>query len=409
MIRIGKTFGNLMVDLRTTNTKLRARSNRIVRMLTGLSVDSAERLLTDCGGELKTALVSQLGSITPAQAREHLSSVGGHLRKAMFAAKISQHQQRSSQSEAFFLGVDGGGTHTVAMLADQSGKVLGRAEAGPSNFHGIGKDAAIRNIESAITGAFLTAGIEQQMVKVAVLGLSGAGRVEDQQIFLDWGKRVGLAHQVRVVGDMDILLTAGTPEGWGVAVIAGTGSIVCARNQDGRFVRSGGWGPLLGDQGGAYWLVVEALRASMISVDCLGMPTTLTKKFMKFLKCAAPQDLIIATRSMDRSKLASMAWIVLEGFAENDPVSIRIVRDAVSMLVGHTTKVIEQLNLLPSKLPFVLAGGLFRESEHFRTNYLDQLAKSQVGPVSITLVKEPATGAIRMAIEIARTHHEKQG
>src|SRR5262249_40772028 len=60
MVRLGKTFGNLMVDLRATNTKLRARTNRIVRQLTGLDADEADLLLQRCGGELKTSLVAQL-------------------------------------------------------------------------------------------------------------------------------------------------------------------------------------------------------------------------------------------------------------------------------------------------------------------------------------------------------------
>src|SRR5205814_7221176 len=55
MVRLGKTFGNLMVDLRATNSKLRARTNRIVRILTGLTHDEAAAILQSCGGELKTA------------------------------------------------------------------------------------------------------------------------------------------------------------------------------------------------------------------------------------------------------------------------------------------------------------------------------------------------------------------
>src|SRR6478752_5196854 len=63
MVRLGKTFGNLMVDLRATNDKLRYRTNRIVREATGLNRDAADALLTRCGGELKTALVAQLAGL----------------------------------------------------------------------------------------------------------------------------------------------------------------------------------------------------------------------------------------------------------------------------------------------------------------------------------------------------------
>src|SRR5579883_1388847 len=79
MVRMGKTFGNLMVDLKATNTKLRARTNRIVRILTGLSVEASARLLEQCGGELKTALVAQLAGVSPEEARARLAAAGGQV------------------------------------------------------------------------------------------------------------------------------------------------------------------------------------------------------------------------------------------------------------------------------------------------------------------------------------------
>ena len=83
MVRLGKTYGNLMVDLRASNTKLVARSRRIVSMLTDLSETEAETLLEQCEGELKTAVVVNLKSVTPQEARRLLSEAGGHLRQAL--------------------------------------------------------------------------------------------------------------------------------------------------------------------------------------------------------------------------------------------------------------------------------------------------------------------------------------
>ena len=83
MVRLGKTYGNLMVDLRASNTKLVARSRRIVAMLTDLSETEAEKLLARCDGELKTAVVVNLKSVTPEKARRQLADAGGHLRRAL--------------------------------------------------------------------------------------------------------------------------------------------------------------------------------------------------------------------------------------------------------------------------------------------------------------------------------------
>ena len=82
MIRLGKTYGNLMVDLRATNSKLMERSHRIVSELTGLSTDDARAALRDCDGELKTAVVVHECDVDPESARALLRRAGGHLRMA---------------------------------------------------------------------------------------------------------------------------------------------------------------------------------------------------------------------------------------------------------------------------------------------------------------------------------------
>lgn len=83
MIRLGKTFGNLMVDLRASNTKLNDRARRIVRAVTNLSPDDSERLLKSCDGEVKTAIVSHDRGISADEARRLLHAAHGHLRKAL--------------------------------------------------------------------------------------------------------------------------------------------------------------------------------------------------------------------------------------------------------------------------------------------------------------------------------------
>jgi N-acetylmuramic acid 6-phosphate etherase len=83
MIRLGKTYGNLMVDLRASNTKLADRARRIVRALTNVSDHEAERLLTECAGEVKTAIVSFHRGVPSGDARRILAASHGHLRKAL--------------------------------------------------------------------------------------------------------------------------------------------------------------------------------------------------------------------------------------------------------------------------------------------------------------------------------------
>ncbi|MFF7405663.1 N-acetylmuramic acid 6-phosphate etherase [Streptomyces murinus] len=86
MIRLGKTYGNLMVDVRASNAKLRARSRRIVALATGAADPEIERALTESGGEVKTAILVLLADVDGPAAARLLEDSGGHLRAALARA-----------------------------------------------------------------------------------------------------------------------------------------------------------------------------------------------------------------------------------------------------------------------------------------------------------------------------------
>ena len=111
MVRLGKAFGNLMVDLRATNVKLKARTNRIVRHLLGVTTDQADELLSQCEGELKTAIVVGRTGESPEESRRQLAEAGGRI-----AVVLDRHESTVSYPK-HVLGVDGGGTHVHAILA----------------------------------------------------------------------------------------------------------------------------------------------------------------------------------------------------------------------------------------------------------------------------------------------------
>src|SRR4051812_13168126 len=158
------------------------------------------------------------------------------------------------------LGVDGGGTSTIALLARPEGDPVGRGVAGPSNAKAVGVAAARQALEAAIAAAFADAGLEARTVCVACLGLAGFDRPEDRQLLGEWAEAGRWAERLILVNDGDLVVAAGTADGWGVGVIAGTGSIAVARAPDGRKSRAGGWGHLIGDEGSAYGLALAALR-----------------------------------------------------------------------------------------------------------------------------------------------------
>lgn len=83
MIRLGKTYGNLMVDVQPTNAKLRRRAQRVVALACGFSTEEAVSLLADCGGETRTAIVAGLTGATPDEARRRLARTRGRVRAAL--------------------------------------------------------------------------------------------------------------------------------------------------------------------------------------------------------------------------------------------------------------------------------------------------------------------------------------
>jgi N-acetylmuramic acid 6-phosphate etherase len=390
MVRLGKTFGNLMVDLRATNSKLRARTNRIARQLTRVDSTEADLLLQRCDGELKTALVARLAGVTPDEARQRLMEAGGQVRQALPAMGAA------ATDPTLILGIDGGGTHTTALLAC-GGEVIGRGEAGPSNLRAVGETRALAALDQAVAHAFTAAERDRVCVGRACLGLAGAGRSEERERIEAWAWRVRLAGQVEVVTDAALLLAAGTPEGWGLAVVAGTGSIAWGRNRDGREERAGGWGYLLGDEGSGYAIAVAALQAVVEAADGSGPQTDLTDLLLARLGLNDVRALVPAVYggSLDRPALAALAALVVEA-AERDPVAASVVEQQAGRLARTALAAARKLRL-EGEVPLALAGGLVVGSERYRERFLAALRQGGVTPAPVTLVREPAVGAVRLA------------
>ncbi len=403
MVRLGKSFGNLMVDLRASNAKLVARSNRIVRACTGLDEPTAAELLTRCDGEVKTAIVARLANLDAATARAKLIENAGRIKPTLAAlghGRATVVTRRIESRADLVIGVDGGGTTTICLLAERAtGKVLGRGVGGPSNIQAVGVDAGLRALDDAIGQAFNEAGLGPAKVGAICLGLAGVDRQEGLDVIHGWAERGSVAESVRVSNDATLLLAAGTPDGWGLAVIAGTGSIAFVKTPDGTFGRCGGWGYLLGDEGSAYMLTLTALRAACRSFDGIAPPTKLVDSFVKRMNLPAAPDLIPAVYrgAWDRSAIAGLAPLVLELAEAGDAVAADIVRQQAREL-SLTAAGAVGANGLPKKgLPVALAGGVLTNSELYRQHFLDGLREAGIEPGAVQLVTEPAVGAVVLA------------
>jgi N-acetylmuramic acid 6-phosphate etherase len=315
------------------------------------------------------------------------------------------HPSSVANCSNLVIGIDGGGSHTVAFLAERiaGGKILGRGESGPSNIQAVGVERAMAALDQCVAQAFQAAGIARGTVITAALGLAGIDHAESEVVVRERCKQLRLADRISVDNDATLLLEAGTPDGWGLAVIAGTGSIAFVRSKTGQMDRCGGWGYLFGDEGSAYGLAVAGLRAVARSADQCLPPTRLTDAILTFMGLNEPLELIKAVYrgDWDRARLATLAPLVLEAADGGDSIAIQIVQTEAVELAKTATAAAQKLSLPLESLPLAVTGGTILNGIAYRNRFLSALRSFGVTPEPVTLVHEPADGAVRVARRIA--------
>ncbi len=296
------------------------------------------------------------------------------------------------------LGIDGGGTRTRARLADEHGKMLGTGEAGSSNMQAQGEVVAQQEILNAIANAFVDAGIPPAPIHAACLGLAGAARPDERTLFTTWAKQA-ICARVTVISDGELVLAAGTPALWGIALVAGTGSIAWGKAPDGRMARAGGWGYLLGDEGSGYDLAHEALRAATQAADGRTAPTQLLDCILQHWHLPNPQALIqkVYRPALTRAEVAQLAPLVVSQAVQGDAVANGIVQRGSQALAQAVMAVARSLALQTQPVPLALTGGLLLNAALMRQQVLQHLHASAITFGPITLVHEPADGAVRIA------------
>lgn len=425
MVLLGKTYGNLMVDLRATNEKLTVRTKRIVTMLTDLPASEAERLLTQCDGELKTAVVAQRRGVSPAEARVLLTRAGGHLRRALdesaepSATTASSLQRSPGQADTrdgsardghdddLVLGIDGGGSKTVAWLARRTESAVervGEGHSGASNPQAVGYAAMASSLDRAIDSAFQSAGIAPQQVAAACVALAGSDR-DDVRLELDrWANRRALAGKTQWIHDGLATLWAGTPDGRGVALIAGTGSFAFGQNDSGQTSRCGGWGYLFGDEGSGYAMALSGLRAVTKATDGRGPQTSLRDRLLQRLKLDNPHELITAVYQShsDRTSIAKLAEVVIDCAQVGDEIAGDIVQAAGAELAGMVRALAHELGFDGAPLPLVLGGSLLLNSPILQDALQSELTDNGLAISEITRVPDPVAGAVKLAHSATR-------
>lgn len=299
-------------------------------------------------------------------------------------------------TESYYLGVDGGGSKTLAVIVNEQGVEVGRGLANGANYNAVGLDTAITNIYIAVEQAMHTRGCHFPLHK-AWLGLAGVDRPADYEVLLP--RLRGLAESVQLSNDAELLF-AGLEKATGVVLISGTGSIALGRDAAGHRARSGGWGHILGDEGSGYAIAQQALRAVVRASDGRGPQTALRDRILQAWNLHDTDELIGEIYSeQDKAKIASLSsWVMITARA-GDPVAASILQQAAKELALAVHAVCQALDFPSQEIPLALGGGLLINEADFCTQVIQHIRHTQ--PIGqVVLVNHPTLTAARAAIHL---------
>ena len=296
------------------------------------------------------------------------------------------------------LGVEGGGTKTAWVLVEgmeKSGeasaefRILDRGKLPPSNLR-LTTPERLREI---------FAELPKQIDRAGVF-LAGCATEGDRRLLKQVCLEIWPNAKIVTGSDRDSGLAAALDHGDGVVVNAGSGSSVTGRRGD-RIERSGGWGHILGDAGGGYFLSIQALRLILREHDLLHSEMQFTAKILRALSLNNFDELVRWVQTADKMEIAMLAPVVFEAATGGDGRMMEIVEEGVGVLCEYTEAVASRLHLLAPKV--ALIGGLFHRDSIYTHAYRRKLKKN-LPDARVTIVERPPElGAAWLATE-ARDH-----
>jgi N-acetylmuramic acid 6-phosphate etherase len=263
------------------------------------------------------------------------------------------------------LGVEGGGTKTSWVLVEPAGdsfNVVDQGKLPPSNLR-------LTSVEK------LSAIFRQMPSQAGRVGmfLAGCATEEDRRALRELCEEIWPSAKIVVGSDRDSGLAAALGRGDGIAVNAGTGASVTGRRAD-RIEKAGGWGHILGDAGGGYFIALQALRFILREYDLHRGEAQFTATILRALSLNNRDELVRWAQIADKNEVAGLAPIVFECAMNGDESVMKIVEEAAGVLSEYTAAVAIRLGLLAPKV--ILLGGLFQRDGVYVHAFKRRLKKS---------------------------------
>ena len=287
------------------------------------------------------------------------------------------------------LGVEGGGTKTAWCLVERTDAtfgVIGQGKLPPSNFRLQTPDrlkAIFRELPREIdrAGVFL----------------AGCGTAEDRQSLSRLCAEIWPNARIITGSDRESGVAAALEHGDGIVVSAGSGSSVTGRRGE-RIERAGGWGHILGDTGGGYFLSIQALRLILREYDLQRVERPFTVKILQALSLNNFDELVRWAQTADKMEVALLTRVVFEAAAGGDPRITEIIENGAQALCDYTETIASRLHLLAPKV--MLMGGLFYRDSIYTHAFRRRLKKNLPDARVAIAERAPELGAAWLAAEV---------
>ena len=287
------------------------------------------------------------------------------------------------------LGVEGGGTKTAWALAERDGQELRVVDQGklpPSNF----RLATIDRLRA------IFAELPKQIDRAGIF-LAGCGTAEDRQSLANLCAEIWPGAKIVTGSDRESGLAAALGHGDGIVVNAGSGSSVTGRRGD-KIENAGGWGHILGDAGGGYFLSIQALRLIMREYDLHRGEVQFTTKVLQALSLNNLDELVRWAQTADKMEIAMLVPVVFEAAANGDARVMEIIEEGARCLSEYAEIVATRLRLLAPKV--ILLGGLFQRDSIYTHAFRRRLKKNLPDARVATAERAPELGAAWLAAEM---------
>lgn len=309
----------------------------------------------------------------------------------------------------YVIGIDGGGTKTLAYLGNLKGEIIATTSSGPSNYHSIGINRTKQSLTQIVKTLCEYKDINIEDLEIVSLGLAGVDRPDDKEIVTKIIESIVPKSKIMLHNDVVSELVGANGKGYGIITISGTGSISYGIDSKGKSVRSGGWGHIVGDEGSGYDIGRKALVSILRAYDKRDKETVLTEKVLDFLNLKSVNDIIgyVYNKDITREHIAKIAPIVLSGANENDIASKNILNEAVDSLVEITETVINQLEF-ENTISLTYGGGILKKNKYVQNRFIEAI-KMKIDKVNVTQPQfDGAIGSLLIAWDQLNISYKKE-